>query len=196
MPSTSRALPGAERCERPSSAADSTAGDQPGRLAQGPEEKHGLAGRRVGCIVPSLPQKARPARGPGSDGGTYAAARPGSMLRCSKTQRRNAGARRAVLLTNSLRVCELEDSEAEAVRLPRLAYLFLDNQPGRSHRREGSAVGPALRIDDIDKMIDRRLFAAMPFFEEKTSGCAQVFHQFLPSGGGDIPSPFVTRRYK
>src|SRR5207302_175911 len=48
MTSASRATPGFERCERPSRAPDSTAGDQPGRLAQGPDEKHGLAGRRVG----------------------------------------------------------------------------------------------------------------------------------------------------
>src|SRR5260221_3071854 len=50
MISTSFSLPGLERCERPSSASDKAAGDQPGRLAQGPEEKHGLAGRRVGFI--------------------------------------------------------------------------------------------------------------------------------------------------
>jgi hypothetical protein len=48
--STSRARPTPERCERPTSAASSTPGDQPGRFAQGPEEKHGLAGRRVGFI--------------------------------------------------------------------------------------------------------------------------------------------------
>src|SRR5437773_8695730 len=55
MISTSRARPIRERCERPSSASCSTEGDQPGRLAQGPDEKHGLAGRRVGFIAPSLP---------------------------------------------------------------------------------------------------------------------------------------------
>ena len=54
MTSTSRARPGRERCERPSSAPFSTSGDQPGRLAQGPDEKHGLAGRRVGFIAPSF----------------------------------------------------------------------------------------------------------------------------------------------
>ena len=45
-----RASPAAERCERPTSAADSAAGDQPGRFAQGPEEKQGLRGRRDGFI--------------------------------------------------------------------------------------------------------------------------------------------------
>src|SRR5271166_1468091 len=49
--STSRAKPTAERCERPESAPASTAGDHPGRLAQGPEEKHGLAGRRFGFMA-------------------------------------------------------------------------------------------------------------------------------------------------
>src|SRR5262249_54605463 len=48
--STSRARPTAERCERPLSAPSSTAGDHPGRLAQGPEEKHGLPGRRFGFM--------------------------------------------------------------------------------------------------------------------------------------------------
>jgi hypothetical protein len=48
--STSRAKPTPERCERPTSAASSAAGDHPGRFAQGPEEKQGLAGRRVGFI--------------------------------------------------------------------------------------------------------------------------------------------------
>jgi hypothetical protein len=50
MTSTSLAKPTPERCERPTSAFSSTAGDQPGRFAQGPEEKHGLAGCRVGFI--------------------------------------------------------------------------------------------------------------------------------------------------
>src|SRR5665213_589481 len=45
------ARPGAERCDRPAKAADSAIGDHPGRLAHGPEEKHGLAGRRVGLMV-------------------------------------------------------------------------------------------------------------------------------------------------
>lgn len=39
-----------ERWERPTSAVWSTSGDQPGRFAHGPEEKHGFAGRRVGFI--------------------------------------------------------------------------------------------------------------------------------------------------
>src|SRR6516165_934448 len=53
--STIRARPAAERCERPDNASASTAGDHPGRLAQGPDEKHGLAGRRFGFMgaVPS-----------------------------------------------------------------------------------------------------------------------------------------------
>src|SRR5438034_5870225 len=76
----------------------------------------------------------------------------------------------------SLGNCELEDCETEAVRLPRLADLLLDDETGRSHRRVGPAAGFAFGIDDIDKMIDCRLFASMPFFEEKTSGRAQVFH--------------------
>ena len=52
--STIRALPIPDRCERPTSAACNAAGDQPGRLAQGPEEKQGLRGRRVGFIAPIL----------------------------------------------------------------------------------------------------------------------------------------------
>jgi hypothetical protein len=46
--SANRARPGFERCERPTSAAFSASADQPGRLAQGPEEKLGFAGRTAG----------------------------------------------------------------------------------------------------------------------------------------------------
>jgi hypothetical protein len=46
-----RAKPAAERCERPDSAPASTAGDHPGRFAHGPDEKHGLTGRRFGFIT-------------------------------------------------------------------------------------------------------------------------------------------------
>ena len=41
----SRALPSFERCERPSEPTGSFAADQPGGLAQGPDEKKGRAGR-------------------------------------------------------------------------------------------------------------------------------------------------------
>src|SRR3984893_14473914 len=56
--STSRASPTPERCERPVSAPSSTAGDHPGRLAQGPEEKQGLPGRRFGFIAVFLQDSA------------------------------------------------------------------------------------------------------------------------------------------
>src|SRR5271168_776863 len=46
----SLALPGLERCERPTSAPDRASGVQPGRLAQGPDEKKGRAGRTAGLI--------------------------------------------------------------------------------------------------------------------------------------------------
>src|SRR6516164_2822504 len=68
--STSRASPTAERCERPLSAPASTAGDHPGRLAQGPDEKHGLPGRRFGFIAVFLE---------GSPAGTYGGGRNASM---------------------------------------------------------------------------------------------------------------------
>ena len=41
-------LPPEARCERPSQASSSLDKDQPGRLAQGPEENAGLAGRSAG----------------------------------------------------------------------------------------------------------------------------------------------------
>src|ERR1700759_2256772 len=50
MASFSFALPGLERCERPSSASESACGVQPGRLAQGPDEKKGRAGRTAGIL--------------------------------------------------------------------------------------------------------------------------------------------------
>src|ERR1700760_373827 len=48
--SFSFAFPGLERCERPSSAPSSACGVQPGRLAQGPDEKKGRAGRTAGIL--------------------------------------------------------------------------------------------------------------------------------------------------
>src|SRR5207248_2099306 len=44
---------------------------QPGRLAQGPDEKHGLAGRRVGFVIPPF-LASRPAAGPRISGGPEA----------------------------------------------------------------------------------------------------------------------------
>src|SRR6266851_4651671 len=64
MISTNRASPGRERCDRPSNAPASASGDQPGRLAQGPDEKQGLAGRRVGFIAASFPFGCGPTMGP------------------------------------------------------------------------------------------------------------------------------------
>src|SRR5579871_2165468 len=49
--SLSLALPGLERWERPTSALDRASGVQPGRLAQGPDEKKGRAGRTAGCFT-------------------------------------------------------------------------------------------------------------------------------------------------
>src|SRR5882724_9588188 len=73
MPSTARlssiasaslALPSLARCERPRQARSSAASDQPGRFAQGPEEKWGMRGRRLGraCAVmaPFLPEWPEP----------------------------------------------------------------------------------------------------------------------------------------
>src|SRR5579862_2094406 len=51
--SLSLILPGLERCDRPSSAPLKASGVQPGRLAQGPDEKKGRAGRTAG-IVPVM----------------------------------------------------------------------------------------------------------------------------------------------
>src|SRR5437870_13408038 len=78
--STSRARPTAERCERPVNAAASTAGDHPGRLAQGPEEKHGLAGRRFGFITHFLHEWRA---------GTYGRDPPRSMRRLFPALREN-----------------------------------------------------------------------------------------------------------
>src|SRR3569832_1055803 len=49
--SLSLALPGLERWERPTSALFRASGVQPGRLAQGPDEKKGRAGRTAGCFT-------------------------------------------------------------------------------------------------------------------------------------------------
>src|ERR1700761_3150379 len=49
--SFSLALPGLERWERPTRAPLRTSGVQPGRLAQGPDEKKGRAGRTAGLVT-------------------------------------------------------------------------------------------------------------------------------------------------
>src|SRR5262252_3198353 len=67
--SASLALPAAERCDRPRSAALRISGDHPGRLAQGPDEKCGRPGRNAGLfMVASLPERRAPVgeRGPRS----------------------------------------------------------------------------------------------------------------------------------
>src|ERR1700760_3105900 len=45
-----RALAGLARCERPTSAFASASSVQPGRFAQGPDEKFGLAGFTAGAV--------------------------------------------------------------------------------------------------------------------------------------------------
>src|SRR6476660_9212682 len=57
MASFRRALPSLARCERPRNALSRFCRDQPGRLAQGPEEKFTLPGRLAGfaAVVMSLP---------------------------------------------------------------------------------------------------------------------------------------------
>src|SRR5262245_18566279 len=63
-----RALPSLARCERPRNALSRALRDQPGRLAQGPEEKLGMAGRLAGLVtmvmVSTLPDR-RPSLGRG-----------------------------------------------------------------------------------------------------------------------------------
>ena len=51
MTSASFALPPAARCDRPDQAPDSADTDQPGRFAQGPEEKKGRLGFWVGLVM-------------------------------------------------------------------------------------------------------------------------------------------------
>src|SRR5690606_37835195 len=51
MASFSFVLPIFARCERPSAASTSAFSDQPGRIAQGTDEKLGLAGRTTGFAI-------------------------------------------------------------------------------------------------------------------------------------------------
>jgi hypothetical protein len=53
MTALSFALPGADLWDRPVNAFERTADDQPGLLAQGPEEKQGLSGRVPGFEIVS-----------------------------------------------------------------------------------------------------------------------------------------------
>src|SRR5215467_238299 len=62
-------LPSLERWDRPTAASLRRSGVQPGRLAQGPDEKSGRAGRRFGFIILSLAEELR------SGGGAWPAAR-------------------------------------------------------------------------------------------------------------------------
>src|SRR6266550_7326908 len=68
--SLSLALPGLERCDRPRQASLRASGVQPGRLAQGPDEKNGRAGRTAGrlpVMIHSFQNERAPLgeRGPG-----------------------------------------------------------------------------------------------------------------------------------
>src|SRR5580693_8726247 len=54
MASFSRALPGLERWERPTSAFLRASGVQPGCLAHGPDEKKGRAGRTAGLVTSDM----------------------------------------------------------------------------------------------------------------------------------------------
>src|SRR5438477_6758480 len=178
MTSTSRATPGFERCERPSRAPESAAGDQPGRLAQGPDEKHGLAGRRVGFVIPPF-LASRPAAGPRISGGPEARRWTGEG-QCRRSKRATMYPWRVARNLNCnrkpTRIGSLKDREADSAGLPRLAHLLLDGEPRGGHRR----VGPARRIgmraaDRADEVIDERFIAPMPDFEE-TAGGAQFVH--------------------
>src|SRR5476651_2697586 len=66
MAACSRALPGLERCERPTTADLRFSGDHPGRLAQGPDENSARAGRMAGLarvfitMSPILADEQRP----------------------------------------------------------------------------------------------------------------------------------------
>jgi hypothetical protein len=51
MTALSFALPGADLWDLPVSASSRVAGDQPGLLAQGPDEKQGLSGRVPGFKI-------------------------------------------------------------------------------------------------------------------------------------------------
>src|SRR4029077_1148113 len=69
-------LPSLERWERPRAASLRTSGVHPGRLAQGPDEKSGRAGRIVGLIIYlSLTEELHSGGGawPGADIGVSAA---------------------------------------------------------------------------------------------------------------------------
>src|SRR5215471_10797270 len=57
------ALPALERCERPRQASWSASSDHPGRLAQGPDEKQGLAGRASGFMAYSFQNSCDPLGG-------------------------------------------------------------------------------------------------------------------------------------
>jgi hypothetical protein len=48
--SASFAFPIFDRCDRPTAAPRSTSLDHPGRFADGPEEKHGFLGSKVGFM--------------------------------------------------------------------------------------------------------------------------------------------------
>src|SRR5438045_4720491 len=72
MASFRRALPSLARCERPRNALSRAWRDQPGRLAQGPEEKSTLPGRLAGfvaAVMASTLSDSRPSVGRGDPSG-------------------------------------------------------------------------------------------------------------------------------
>src|SRR6185503_12149538 len=68
-------LPSFDRWDRPTAASLRASGVHPGRLAQGPDEKSGRAGRMFGFIYLSLPEELH------SGGGAWPAADIGEACR-------------------------------------------------------------------------------------------------------------------
>src|SRR5439155_20583115 len=109
------------------------------------------------------------------------------MRRHNELTRRKSRRVRKISGCNGLK--RLENRQADPVGLPRLAHLLLDDEAGGGHRRVNRA-GTGFRIADrTDQMVDCRLFAPMPNFQE-TPGRAQVFHDSSRGGWSDLTSHF------
>src|SRR5262245_19179253 len=92
-----RALPGADRCERPVSAEARSPDAHPGILAQGPEEKRGFCGRTAGFSIVIRPpsQMDAPRWGGVSRGGHYNN-RPGWSIGLMRSVPREDNRKKAV----------------------------------------------------------------------------------------------------
>src|SRR4051794_36238911 len=104
-------LPSLDRWDRPTAASLRASGVQPGRFAQGPDEKSGRAGRAFGFIIPlSLTEELH------SGGGAWPAASIEASRATVNARAWRVGARTSVRITGVVHLRRRRPSEMKTAR--------------------------------------------------------------------------------